>query len=395
MLQRSLPQDSAALVEAEAIAASTLDFLTKLEGKGLVSLDSAGGGNGNGNGSGNGHDKGGETKDPAAGRDGDVGEVKADGAGGAGAGGATAEKLVSFIRDLERHLADKQRALLLDEGRRLLLAEGHDSVDVPDADDAEASLGWSAAGASVGPGGGGKGKNKKGKGASRGGGDGHVAGGGGRGDGWGEDGEQSGVFAFPSCKVTVSTRKLVRLAYRILGDAVKVQEKNPRLSIVYFRTARDVLDLFRAIVPIARADHVANVPRLAMLLHNDAMYIAHHMLTIGHQHGTSLPSVLQGIATMVDLVPSFREMAEETYLAQMRLQRLQLADNLQVRRRKRGAHAGSRHVVLCACAFVRVCARLCAFVCVCVRLCANACAFVNCECVCVCVCNTRTLSVKY
>jgi len=354
MLQRSLPQDSAALVEAEAIAASTLDFLTTLEGKGLVSLDGAGGGNGNGDGDGN----GGETKDPAAGRDGDVGEVKADGAGGAGAGagGATAEKLVSFIRDLERHLADKQRALLLDEGRRLLLAEGHDSVDVPDADDAEASLGWSAAGASVGPGGGGKGKNKKGKGASRGGGDGRVAGGGGRGDGWGEDGEQSGVFAFPSCKVTVSTRKLVRLAYRILGDAVKVQEKNPRLSIVYFRTARDVLDLFRAIVPIARADHVANVPRLAMLLHNDAMYIAHHMLTIGHQHGTSLPSVLQGIATMVDLVPSFREMAEETYLAQMRLQRLQLADNLQVRRRKeRSAHAMRGLVMSFVC--VRVCVR--------------------------------------
>ena len=51
-----------------------------------------------------------------------------------------------------------------------------------------------------------------------------------------------------------------------------------------YHTARDALDMFRAVVPCRFSDSLAAVPRLAMLLHNDCMYISHHLMTIGHQY---------------------------------------------------------------------------------------------------------------
>lgn len=57
-----------------------------------------------------------------------------------------------------------------------------------------------------------------------------------------------------------------------------------RCANVLYHTARDALDMFRAVVPCRFSDSLAAVPRLAMLLHNDCMYISHHLMTIGHQY---------------------------------------------------------------------------------------------------------------
>ena len=60
------------------------------------------------------------------------------------------------------------------------------------------------------------------------------------------------------------------------------------------------------------------LPQVSAIHHNNCMYIAHYLLTLGHQYRQSLPPPLsQGAATFVDLIPVFRNLAAESFLAQM------------------------------------------------------------------------------
>ncbi|XP_030394502.1 centromere/kinetochore protein zw10 homolog [Gopherus evgoodei] len=59
------------------------------------------------------------------------------------------------------------------------------------------------------------------------------------------------------------------------------------------------------------------------------MYIAHHLLTLGHQFRYRLTNILyDGAATFVDLVPGFRRLGMECFLAQMRVQKGDLLERL-------------------------------------------------------------------
>ena len=53
--------------------------------------------------------------------------------------------------------------------------------------------------------------------------------------------------------------------------------------MVLYHTARDVVDVFRAIVPTLFGSTINAVPRLALLFHNDCLYIAHSLVAIGHE----------------------------------------------------------------------------------------------------------------
>ena len=60
------------------------------------------------------------------------------------------------------------------------------------------------------------------------------------------------------------------------------------------------------------------LPQLSALHHNNCMYIAHHLLTLGHQFRPKLPEPLnQSVASFVDLVPTIRQMGEKCFLEQL------------------------------------------------------------------------------
>ena len=48
-------------------------------------------------------------------------------------------------------------------------------------------------------------------------------------------------------------------------------------------SARDMLDLFRAIVPVYHANEIESIPTMAMVFVNDCNYIVHHLMTLGYQ----------------------------------------------------------------------------------------------------------------
>ncbi len=53
-------------------------------------------------------------------------------------------------------------------------------------------------------------------------------------------------------------------------------------SLDMFQTASKIVDVFRAVVPTLFGGTIATVPRLAMLFHNDCLYIAHRLVTMCH-----------------------------------------------------------------------------------------------------------------
>lgn len=61
-------------------------------------------------------------------------------------------------------------------------------------------------------------------------------------------------------------------------------------------------------------ENLQKLPQLAAIHHNNCMYIAHHLLTMGHQFRYRLTNILcDGAATFVDLVPGFRRLGNFTF----------------------------------------------------------------------------------
>ena len=59
------------------------------------------------------------------------------------------------------------------------------------------------------------------------------------------------------------------------------------------------------------------------------MYVAHHLITLGHQYRNKLPEPLRsGAATFIDMIPKIRRLGTEAFLQQMTKQKQQLLDYL-------------------------------------------------------------------
>jgi len=95
----------------------------------------------------------------------------------------------------------------------------------------------------------------------------------------GQDDVEGGCFDMPNYRVSVVARDVVEMAHETLAEACTAEPTSAKLL---FQTSRDLLFLFRAVVPTLYADDIANDARASMLFHNDCLYIAHHMLTIGY-----------------------------------------------------------------------------------------------------------------
>uniref|UniRef100_A0A8C2P263 Centromere/kinetochore protein zw10 homolog n=1 Tax=Capra hircus TaxID=9925 RepID=A0A8C2P263_CAPHI len=109
-------------------------------------------------------------------------------------------------------------------------------------------------------------------------------------------------FSLPTCRISESVKKLMELAYQTLLEAT---------------TSSD------------QWENLQKLPQLAAIHHNNCMYIAHHLLTLGHQFRLRLAPILcDGTTTFVDLVPGFRRLGTECFLAQMRAQKVELLERL-------------------------------------------------------------------
>uniref|UniRef100_A0A8C7MQF6 Centromere/kinetochore protein zw10 homolog n=1 Tax=Oncorhynchus kisutch TaxID=8019 RepID=A0A8C7MQF6_ONCKI len=114
------------------------------------------------------------------------------------------------------------------------------------------------------------------------------------------------TLCLPVCRISESVQQLMELALHTLSEAVG--NSSQWYNLLKF-------------------------PHLAAIQHNNCMYIAHHLLTLGHQFSPHLPDPLsEGAATFVDLVPGFRKLGAHCFLAHLNVQRAEMLERLSTAR---------------------------------------------------------------
>ncbi|CAI5703414.1 unnamed protein product [Peronospora effusa] len=199
-------------------------------------------------------------------------------------------QLRGFVNRLSELHAKKRRQTILSSGRDLMRQGYHDSVKIMGASEK------CCLNASTGSGKKGTSGEKKGLGIDD------------TPDRWSTDDVESSYFQVPNYRVTVCAHEVVELVHQTLVEACASGETNANLL---FQTARDLFFLFRTVISTLYDNDIANDPRTCMLYHNDCIYITHHMLVVGHIYKDRLPAPLNQTATMVDMVPSFREVGDQ------------------------------------------------------------------------------------
>uniref|UniRef100_H3CQC8 Centromere/kinetochore protein zw10 homolog n=1 Tax=Tetraodon nigroviridis TaxID=99883 RepID=H3CQC8_TETNG len=133
-------------------------------------------------------------------------------------------------------------------------------------------------------------------------------------------------LCLPACRISESVQQLMELALHTLCEAVG---SSAYCALHLFITVRNVFQLFYDVVPTYHKENLLKFPHLAAIQHNNCMYLAHHLLTLGHHFKAHLPQPYgRGLATFVDMVPGFRRLGARCFLAQMNVQRSELLERL-------------------------------------------------------------------
>ncbi|KAM7397519.1 hypothetical protein PAMA_005699 [Pampus argenteus] len=133
-------------------------------------------------------------------------------------------------------------------------------------------------------------------------------------------------LCLPSCRISESVQQLMELALNTLREAVG---SSTQCALQLFFTVRNIFQLFYDVVPTYHKENLLKFPHLAAIQHNNCMYLAHHLLTLGHHFRAQLPHPLsEGVATFVDMVPGFRKLGAQCFLAQVNVQRAELLERL-------------------------------------------------------------------
>ena len=123
------------------------------------------------------------------------------------------------------------------------------------------------------------------------------------------------TFAFPSCLISDSIKRFVTLLYSTL---LRCTVSSPNTAVQLYYTARDMVELLIAISTAHHQDTVSQIPRNAVVQHNNYMYVAHHMITIGHQFHSVIKCT--NAVSFIDYVPRLQKLGEDCFLSEMERQ---------------------------------------------------------------------------
>ncbi|XP_051956225.1 centromere/kinetochore protein zw10 homolog [Xyrauchen texanus] len=137
-----------------------------------------------------------------------------------------------------------------------------------------------------------------------------------------------GTLCLPECRISESVQQLMGLAIQTLSEAVG---SSPQCAVQLFYTVRNIFHLFYDVVPTYHKENFLKFPHLAAIQHNNCMFIAHHLLTLGHQFKPHLP-MKDGVSYFVDLVPGFRRLGARCFVAQMNVQKEEMLERLSTAR---------------------------------------------------------------
>lgn len=124
------------------------------------------------------------------------------------------------------------------------------------------------------------------------------------------------LFLSERCVVSEAAAKLMELVHQTLQD---VCLSSTRVALEFYHAARDAILLYEVVVPVKLERQLDAVNHVAVLMHNDCLYLSQEILGLAFEYRSDFPDFLKEHAVFVDMAPRFHEMAEETMQKQLQL----------------------------------------------------------------------------
>ncbi|CAO2144375.1 unnamed protein product [Urochloa humidicola] len=115
------------------------------------------------------------------------------------------------------------------------------------------------------------------------------------------------LFLPEKCFTSKSALLLMELVHGVLKDA---SLSSARVAKEFCFAARDVLLLFKAIVPVQLEKQLDSITQVAAIVHNDFYHLSQEILGLAFQYRADFPIDLQKQVVFVDLAPIFSQMAD-------------------------------------------------------------------------------------
>ncbi|XP_041975378.1 centromere/kinetochore protein zw10 homolog [Aricia agestis] len=134
------------------------------------------------------------------------------------------------------------------------------------------------------------------------------------------------LFYFPRCMISKTAQELLDLVYVVMEQAVQCSDIVCKKLYV---TTRLIFELYDAVVPYHHENYLQTIPQYVALFHNNCMYLAHNLLTLGDKWLSLMEGRdLDYAIGFVDLVQKMRELGYKHLTMHMQQQRKQILDNI-------------------------------------------------------------------
>ncbi|XP_026487072.1 centromere/kinetochore protein zw10 homolog [Vanessa tameamea] len=134
------------------------------------------------------------------------------------------------------------------------------------------------------------------------------------------------LFYFPRCMISKTAQELLDLVYVIMEQAVQCQGI---VAKKMYYTVRFIFELYDAVVPYSHENYLQTIPQYVALFHNNCMYLAHNLQTLGDKWLCLMEGQELGYAIgFIDLVQKLRELGYRHLAMHMQQQRKQILDNI-------------------------------------------------------------------
>ncbi|KAK2979032.1 hypothetical protein RJ640_013666 [Escallonia rubra] len=124
------------------------------------------------------------------------------------------------------------------------------------------------------------------------------------------------LFSSERCVVSGAASQLMELVHETLKD---ICLSSTRVALEFYHAARDALLLYEAVIPVKLERQLDGINQVAVLIHNDCLYLSREILGFAFEYRADFPSSIKELAVFIDLAPRFQLMAEEILQRQIKL----------------------------------------------------------------------------
>ncbi|GMJ00657.1 MAG2 interacting protein 1 [Hibiscus trionum] len=124
------------------------------------------------------------------------------------------------------------------------------------------------------------------------------------------------IFSSERCVVSKASSQLMELVHQTLQD---VCLSSTRVALEFYHATRDSILLYEAVIPVKLERQLDGINQVAILMHNDCLYLSREILGLAFEYRTDFPDSIKEHAVFADMAPRFHLMAEEILQRQIQI----------------------------------------------------------------------------